>query len=286
MPTDESALGDIERELDEIRTRPEERVRTELENALSTSVPLERVVERQLRLPDAACRLADLLSLVWEALLAPSWPLIRDVLERDVLYRSRALARGGLAALFADLAPLITLAEPEVRIPCKGEDATRVLDGRGLLFRPSAFTWPYAVASLDDTQPAALVYPARGVASLFWRPKPHDRALATLIGATRAQVLTTLDEPMHTSGLARLLGRSLGNIADHLSALHHSGLIDRARVGRHVVYSRTPLGDALVDGIEPVAERIVARERLARRAARYGPPLRRLRQISTPATLV
>jgi hypothetical protein len=32
-------------------------------------------------------------------------------LERDVLHRSCALARGGLAAHFADLAPLITLAE-------------------------------------------------------------------------------------------------------------------------------------------------------------------------------
>jgi hypothetical protein len=144
----------------------------------------------------------------------------------------------------------------------------------------------YAVASLDETQPAELVYPARGVASLFWRPKPHDGALATLIGATRAQVLTTLDEPMHTSGLARLLGRSLGNIADHPSALHHSGLIDRARVGRHVVYSRTPLGDALVDGTEPAAGRIAARERLARRAECSGAPLRRLRPISTPATFV
>jgi DNA-binding MarR family transcriptional regulator len=281
MPRDESARGDIERELDETREMPEERARTEIEHALSASASLEEGVERQLRSPGAASRLADLLQLVWEALLAPSWPLIRDVLERDVLHRSRALARGGLAALFADLAPLITLAEPELRIQSNGLDATRVLDGRGLRFRPSAFTWPYALASLDEAQPAELVYPARGVASLFWRPEPHDSALATLIGATRAHVLMTLDEPMHTSGLSRLLGRSPGNIADHLSALHRSGLIDRARVGRRVIYSRTPLGDAVVDGAEPSAGRIAERARLARRAERLGPSPRRLRQIST-----
>jgi hypothetical protein len=261
-PTNEAALGDIARELDELRATPEGRARAEIDQALSTAAPLERAVERPLRSPDAASRLADLLALVWEALLAPSWPLIRDVLERDVLYRARSLARGGLTALFADLAPLITLAEPELRIHCGGVDATRVLDGRGLLLKPSAFIWPYAAASLDETRPAELTYPARGVASLFWRPKRRDAPLAALIGATRAQVLTTLDEPMHTSGLARLFRRSPGNIADHLKALHDSGLIDRARLGRHVVYSRTRLGDAVLDGAEPTAARIPARRRV------------------------
>ena len=206
----------------------------------------------------------ELLALVWEALLEPSWPLIRDVLERDILHRSRSLAHGGLSALVGELAPFITLVGPELRVDCKDVDTRRVLDGRGFLLRPSAFIWPYAAASLDETRPAELTYPARGVASLFWRPEDHDAALSTLIGATRAHVLMTLGEPMHTSGLARLFRRSPGNIADHLKALHRSGLIERARVGRHVVYSRTPLGDALLDGAEPRA-RIAGQGRLARR---------------------
>jgi DNA-binding transcriptional ArsR family regulator len=254
-PTNEGALGDFDRELAEVRAAPEERARAEIEQCLSAWTGLEPTVERQLRSRDAPSLLADLLTLVWEALVAPSWPLIRDVLERDVLYRSRALARGGLAALFGGLAPLITLAEPELQIQCKGIDATRVLDGRGLLLKPSVFIWPYAGTSLDETQPAELRYPARGVASLFWGPQPHEGALANLIGATRAQVLAVLDEPMHTSGLARLFKRSPGNIADHLKALRDSGLIDRARAGRHVIYSRSPLGDALLVVAEPAAAR-------------------------------
>jgi DNA-binding MarR family transcriptional regulator len=254
-PAREAVLGDIERELAEVRATSAKHARTAIEHRLSACQALEPAVERQLRSPEAARRLVDLLALVWEALIAPSWQRIRDVLERDVLYRSRALARGGLAALFRDLAPLITLAEPELRVQCRGVEATRFLDGRGLRLRPSAFIWPYASATLDEMRPPELVYPARGVASLLSTAQRDDASLAALIGKTRAQVLAMLDEPMHTSGLARLCGRSPGNIADHLKALRSSGLIGRARLGRRVIYSRTPLGDALLSGAEPAARK-------------------------------
>jgi DNA-binding transcriptional ArsR family regulator len=249
----ESALGDLERELQAIRTTPVALAQSEIDHILSTRSALEPEVERQLCSKDATRRLADLLGAVWEGLVAPSWQLIRNVLERDILYRSRSLARGGLAGLLGDLEPLVTLVEPEIRIRTSVA-ATRALDGRGLLLRPSAYIWPYAAVSLDEQRPAELVFPARGVAALLMsEPQRLDGALAALIGSTRAQVLSRLDEPMHTSGLARLFGRSPGNIADHLKALRDSGLIDRVRVGRQVVYSRTRLGDALLFGVEPPA---------------------------------
>jgi DNA-binding transcriptional ArsR family regulator len=244
----EGALGDIERELDDVRATPKERARTELERTLSTSAPLDPAVERQLRAPDAAGRLADLLASVWEALLAPSWMVLRDVLERDILHRSRSLARGGLAGVFGDLAPLISMVGPELRIQCAGVDATCELEGRGLLLRPSAFIWPYASASLSGSRSAELTYPARGRGTLFFsESERQDDTLATLIGSTRAHILAALDDPMHTSALARQLRKSPGNIADHLKVLRATGLIGRARLGRHVMYSRTQLGDALVD---------------------------------------
>jgi DNA-binding transcriptional ArsR family regulator len=252
----EDGIGNIERELDEIRATPEKQAQAEIERTLTTGTlptfaPLVPEVERQLRSPDVAELLADQLGLVWRKLVEPSWQRIRDVLDRDVLYRSRALARGGLTGLFDGLEPRVTLAEPELRIQCCGYDVTRALDGRGLLLRPSVFVWPYTGVTIDEARPPEVTYPARGVASLFWGA-PHDEgALATLIGATRAQVLAMLDEPMHTSGLARIFGRSPGNIADHLKALRGAGLIERARVGRHVIYSRTPLAEALLDGARP-----------------------------------
>jgi DNA-binding transcriptional ArsR family regulator len=273
-PKEESVLGEFDRELADVRATRHEDARAEIERTLSQSSQLDPRVERRLRSSEATGLLADQLRLVWESLLAPSWQLVRDVLERDLLYRSRSLARGGLGALVADLAPLITLAGPELRIECTGVEATHVLDGRGLLLRPSAFIWPYATASIDSTRRAEVVYPARGVASLLWHKPTSDCALAALIGSTRAQVLAMLDEPMHTSGLARLFRRSPGNIADHLKALRDSGLIDRARIGRHVIYSRTSLGDALLVGVDPgpgAAPSMISSRRLQSWSEASGP---------------
>jgi DNA-binding transcriptional ArsR family regulator len=260
LAPNESTLGDIERELEDVRATSSERARAEIEQLLSNGASVAPDVERQLRAPDVAGRIADQLEVVWDALLAPSWPLLRDVLERDILHRSQALARGGLAGMFEDLAPLITLVEPELRIQSTNIQATRTLDGRGLLMRPSAFIWPRVAVSLDEEQAAELVYPTRGVAALILtQPQRFDTALAALIGSTRAQVLAMLDEPMHTSGLARLFRRSPGNIADHLKALRDSGLIHPMRIGRKVVYSRTRLGDALLVGADPTIRAAAAK---------------------------
>ena len=249
-PPSLSSVADIEEELARVRATPEARAQSEIGYCLGRCGPIEPEVKRQLRSRGVANCIAAQLEVLWDALVAPSWQQLRDVLERDVLYRSRFLARGGLASLFADLAPLVKLDEPHLLVR-QGTDSTRVLDGSGLVLRPSAFIWPHAATMLDSSQPAMLVYPSRGIASLFWEPGNDDAALADLIGSTRAQILKALDEPAHTSGLARHFDRSPGNIADHLSVLRSGGLVTRTRVGRHVLYSRSPLGDALLAGTEP-----------------------------------
>ena len=240
LPPATSTVSAIDDELTRIRQLPPEAVRFEIARALAGRRIEDRTV-RLLRSAEAPRRLADALGTVWSLVLEPSWPTVRDVLERDVAYRARRLAEGGLARLFEDLAPVVALRGHElwVRQPTT---AIVELDGHGLLLSPSAFVAPRVATTLD---PPSLVYPARGTAALLGgEALENQHAVSRLIGATRAEILALLEEPSTTTSLARRLGRSPGNVADHLAVLRRAGLVARRRAGRRVLYSRTPLGQA------------------------------------------
>jgi DNA-binding transcriptional ArsR family regulator len=244
-PSPGAPVGEIDAELDRLRKTPSQRVTEEIAECFAGSQRVEPQLRRRLAAADAAPALADLLGAFWDALVAPAWPTVRDLLERDVLHRSRLLARGGLTSLFSDLEPLITLREQVLYVDA-ATDGTCMLGGEGLRLMPSVFIWPHA--TVVSERPRTLIYPARGVASLFSNEHGADSAVAKLIGTTRAAILDAVGEPRHTSELARCLGRSPGNVADHLKVLYACGLVARARVGRNVMYSRTPIADSLLAG--------------------------------------
>jgi DNA-binding transcriptional ArsR family regulator len=240
-PSPDALVGDIDAELERLRKTPAERVAEEIAECGPRLV-------QQLPGDDAAQLLADLLGAFWDALLAPGWPALRDLLERDVLHRSRLLAHGGVTSLFSDLEPLITLRDQVLYVDV-ATDGTCMLGGEGLRLMPSVFIWPNATV-VSET-PRTLIYPCRGIGLLFLSEHGAESAVAKLIGTTRAAILDSVGEPRHTSELARCLGRSPGNVADHLKVLYACGLVSRARVGRNVMYSRTPLADSLLAGSRP-----------------------------------
>jgi DNA-binding transcriptional ArsR family regulator len=244
-PLPRGAAGEIDAELEQIAATPRERVAAHVDRCVRARVVAPEVV-RSLR-AGAARRLAELLQAVWTELIAPSWRQIHDCLERDVLYRSRSLATGGLAAVLADLAPLISLDGRQLHLQHESRPL-HPLDGAGLLLMPSTFVGSQVTTIFGfRNSPVSLCYPARGVGAMWFFSAPdHDADLARLIGRTRAQILEAIEEPMHTTALALRLGRSPGNIADHLNVLRGSGLVTKARVGSYVIYSRTPLGEAFV----------------------------------------
>ena len=188
----------------------------------------------------------------WERALAPHWERMRALLEGDVLHRARQLADGGAQRLLAGIHPELRFAGDTlfVDMPFHGE---LDLGGRGLLLVPSAFTWPRPSASIEPPYQPFVVYPARGVAAL-WEPAraAPPAALAALMGARRACVLGALSAPRSTTELARALELSPGSVSQHLGVLRDAGLVDAHRVGRIVLYARSPTGEALAR--EPMAE--------------------------------
>jgi DNA-binding transcriptional ArsR family regulator len=191
--------------------------------------------------------LTDLLVEYWKVAVEPHWPRLRDLLEADVLRRTRALTEQGTHALFADLHQRVRWDGRRLTV-----DVTYAyqveLEGRGLLLVPSAFVWPDVMGMLPPYQPQ-LTYPPYAVATLWDSvPAPPPDALGALVGRRRAAVLAGLEAPASTTELARRLGVTPGAVSQHLAVLRDCGLVSGHRVGRQVLYARTVMGDALVAG--------------------------------------
>ncbi|MFI6598092.1 ArsR family transcriptional regulator [Nonomuraea sp. NPDC050536] len=235
----------FERELAAMRATPPAQAYGEIAKVLAELRPVPGWIRDLLLGPDAVRLLADAYEALWTEIVAAEWPRFNAILEREVVHRAGQLATYGWGVALDDLHPRVRW-DPEGFVECQMRslaDRTHRLGGRGLLFLPSAFCHSIGTY-LEDAWPYALVYPARGVAAEI----PAAAAgLATLIGRTRARILTELAAPATTTHLAGLLGLSLGTTGGHLAALRNAGLITGSRSSRHVLYTRTPLGDALVD---------------------------------------
>jgi DNA-binding transcriptional ArsR family regulator len=246
-PAPTEPLPDIAAELAAVRRTEPQRVIADIADV--PNVP-RQVATRIRKDPEAALvRIADTLEAYWELALAPHWPRIQRLLEADVLWRSQQLATGGLYALFEDLHETVTL-DGDRLYAADPFDYSGELSGSGLTLVPQAMGWPRVrkMTGRVDRYPPMIAYPVRGVATLWeTAPPPPPDALAALIGRTRAGILTTLAEPTTTTALARRMELTPGAVSQHLSVLHASGLVSRARTTRTVLYRRTARGDVLVE---------------------------------------
>ncbi|QXJ19896.1 winged helix-turn-helix transcriptional regulator [Actinomadura graeca] len=235
----------IEDDLAAVRATPPEVARDGIERALAVR-PAGARARAVLERPDAVAVLAATLETAWRTLLAPDWPRLRAICERDVLHRAGRLSHGGWEAALRDLHPRVRWRGGGIELLGMGVTETIPLGGQGLLLIPSVFVWPGIAAHNEHPWPYALIYPARGISAL-WEASPSagPGALTPLIGRTRTRILLALAEPAGTTQLARALGVAPGTVGDHLAVLRRAGLLERSRAGRAVLYRRTPLGDAL-----------------------------------------
>jgi DNA-binding transcriptional ArsR family regulator len=244
-PPPDSPLPDFDTELKRVASVDGEQVRAEISLAFNGQPPA--IVREAFSDPVAGLqRLAAELGIYYGAVLRHWWPTIRTVLESDISYRSRLLTDGGTRALFAQLHPAVRW-QPGGRLTVKIiYDAPVSLSGQGLLLMPSVFTWPSLGATTDAPWQPTLVYPARGIATVWDTATAAPEALARVLGRTRAQLLATLDSPHTGAELARELAVTASAVSHHVTALRAVGLIATHRDGRRVICRRTTLGNQLI----------------------------------------
>jgi DNA-binding transcriptional ArsR family regulator len=192
-------------------------------------------------------RITAAMSAYWTTCFEPWWPRMRTVLEADIVFRGRVIAREGLAAMFADLSPRIRLVDDVLRVELTSKVGfRRSTAGEGLTLTPSLFT-RNATAPISPDEAPYILYGARGAGTLWESDRPEaPHALTALVGAVRARLLTVLESPASSTELAIRLGVTTSAVNQHLRAMREAGLLSAARHGRSVLYLRSELGDRLV----------------------------------------
>ncbi|GIH15022.1 ArsR/SmtB family transcription factor [Rugosimonospora africana] len=239
----------FEDELEAVAATDHDRVRAELRRSLADSPGAAETATGRILLGDTSSVLQTLVSLLkraWKVLVEPVWPQVRGLLDADVSFQTRRLAEGGLDRLFAELHPRLRW-NNGVLTRDYGDDERRDLRGEGLVLVPSAFKWDQVVVITDPPWQPTVVYPARGLGTL-WQPLSADRhaALGRLIGTTRAALLLSLDEPATTTTLAHRHALAAGTVSGHLSVLRDAGFVAGQRHRHEIRYRRTPLGEAVL----------------------------------------
>ena len=238
-------------ELARVRSTSAEAVRASLRRVFGDHPWPDSATELFQRPAESLAEIADELAECHERLVRPHWERIRPVLEADIAYRAGLLADGGARSLFSDLHPDLRWSEGTLTIneTDEGPSVSRVMLGPdGVVLMPSVFNWPLVSYTKVTSSQTSLLYPARGAATV-WEDgvAAASGAVEELLGPARARLLGALRSPATTSALAVRFGVTPSAVSQHLGVLHRSGLVDRQRSGRRVLYQASELGLALLD---------------------------------------
>ncbi|HET8657568.1 MAG TPA: winged helix-turn-helix domain-containing protein [Micromonosporaceae bacterium] len=245
----------IEHGIEALLAMPRERVLAELEFSSRDGGVASSAWSLADRDTAARKQLARAARAAYRTLVEPHWARVSTHLQAERAARGRMVLEGGVERLLATLHPPRMRWRLPVLEVLGGGEMDLHLDGRGLVLIPSVFvgTVPVLLQDLtDETAPPRLIFPVAmdpAVAVRLWgEPEPGGRALAALVGRTRAAVLSRIADGCTTSEIARHIGISPAAASQHATVLRDAGLITTRRQGGAVLHALTRLGVELLEG--------------------------------------
>jgi DNA-binding transcriptional ArsR family regulator len=239
----------FDEQLGQIRATPPETVFADVQAALGTT-PLPRAL-RGVEDDPAALRDAIVCALgqYWTVAIAPYWQRMSAILEADVLYRGLLCAQIGPGPAYNQIDPLIRWDDRAVTVDIvESWNRYEPVAGRVIQLAPSVFNSSPTLPISTDLPPV-IGYRSRRSALLWHEITPcAPTAIRGLLGQRRAGLLFALDQPRSTTELAQRMMVTPSAISQHLQVLATAGLVDKARVGRVVLYSQSELGRHLANG--------------------------------------
>jgi DNA-binding transcriptional ArsR family regulator len=244
-PRPESPLTRIGEELAELRELSPERFAQQLRNVHGEVPALYAGNPRR-----AINRMVDALELYWEVAFARYWDRMRLILEADIVFRGREIARGGLSVMLNGISPNASYQNDVISVSLKSRrDGWVTVGDQGLTMLPTMFSRRVS-APLTDDEPPMILYSARGQ-GVMWQKEDRvtESAVTALIGRTRTTLLYALVEPASSTELAARFGVTVPAVNQHLRALRDARLVTSTRYGRSVLYFRSELGTSLLAGV-------------------------------------
>jgi DNA-binding transcriptional ArsR family regulator len=170
------------------------------------------------------------------------WHTLDATVAADLRHQAWTMATRGVGEALDSLHPKLRWCGDHLRINMRHEERADLTNAE-LVLSPAVLGWPSMRVQVCDPNNAVIMYPASDVDIGTHRHRP---LLATLVGSTRATILTSLHTPSTTTQLSRAHGLAPSTVSHHLKVLADAGMVAKARSGRVVHYGRTDRGDALI----------------------------------------
>lgn len=229
-------------QLDVVRETSAEVAATQLLVGRYQGHRMPTAVRRAMEAGTFARRAASGLHHFWRSALADNWTTLEAAMVADLRRRAWTGATRGIGHALNTLHPKVRWLGDQLRINVRYVEESDLTDSE-LVLSPAILGWPRIRVQVCDPTDAVIVYPASEIDVLGHRDRP---LLATLVGSTRAKILTGLHEADTTTRLSQVHGLAPSTVSHHLRVLVEAGMVTKARDGALVHYGRTERGDELV----------------------------------------